>query len=328
MGKLALYSACAGIHPGKTLPVVLDVGTNNEEKLKDPLYLGLKQNRITPVEEKSFVDEFMAETQKRWPGVVVQFEDVSHPHCVKCEDKLTCTTQFSTELAFDLLADHREQYPTFNDDIQGTAAVSLAGLINAIAQSGTPLKEQRIVFFGAGSAGVGIARLIAEWFVQQGVDEQTSKDMITLVDSKGLVANNRGDKLPSHKVFFSKTSPSAPKLRTLYEVVDHYRPTCLLGLSTVKSAFNERVLKKMAELNRRPIVFALSNPLTQAECTFEEAVQWTNGNVLFASGSPFPNVTWQNRALVNNQGECASSFSSASSHSPCSQATMSTSSLV
>ena len=214
--------------------------------------------------------------------------------------------QFSTELAFDLLADHREQYPTFNDDIQGTAAVSLAGLINAIAQSGTPLKEQRIVFFGAGSAGVGIARLIAEWFVQQGVDEQTSKDMITLVDSKGLVANNRGDKLPSHKVFFSKASPNAPKLRTLYEVVDHYRPTCLLGLSTVKSAFNERVLKKMAELNKRPIVFALSNPLTQAECTFEEAVQWTNGNVLFASGSPFPNVTWQNRALVNNQGECTS----------------------
>lgn len=143
---------------------------------------------------------------------------------------------------------------------------------------------------------------IAEWFVQQGVSEQQAKDMITLVDSKGLVANNRGDKLPAHKVYFSKTSPDAPKLRSLQQVVEHYNPTCLLGLSTVRSAFDERILQHLAKTNKRPIVFALSNPLTQAECTFEQAVQWTEGRVLFASGSPFPDVHYQGKGMVNQQG--------------------------
>lgn len=143
---------------------------------------------------------------------------------------------------------------------------------------------------------------ISEWFVQQGVGEQRAKDMITLVDSKGLVANNRGDHLPAHKVYFSKTSPDAPKLRTLQQVVEHYKPTCLLGLSTVKSAFHEPILRQMAQNSPRPIIFALSNPLTQAECTFEEAIQWTDGKALFASGSPFPNVAWQGKTLTNNQG--------------------------
>jgi len=284
MGKLSLYTACAGINPAQTLPVVLDVGTNNAEKLRDPLYIGLRQNRITAEEEKEFVVEFMQATQKRWPGMVVQFED------------------FSTELAFDLLDAHRNDYPTFNDDIQGTAAVSLAGFINAISESQIPLKDHNIVFFGAGSAAVGIAKLISEYFIQQGIPEETAKNMITLVDSKGLVANNRGDNLPAHKVYFSKENSSAPKLRTLMEVVEHYKPTALLGLSTVHASFTEAILRKMAQNSPRPIVFALSNPLTKAECTLEEAIQWTDGKVLFASGSPFPTVVYHDQPYINNQG--------------------------
>lgn len=143
---------------------------------------------------------------------------------------------------------------------------------------------------------------ISEYFVQQGIPEETAKNMITLVDSKGLVANNRGDRLPAHKVYFSKESPSAPKLRTLIEVVEHYKPTALLGLSTVHASFNEPILRKMAENCPRPIVFALSNPLTQAECTFEQAIQWTDGKALFASGSPFPSVVYHDKIFVNNQG--------------------------
>ncbi|CAD6574434.1 MAG: hypothetical protein CYPHOPRED_005422 [Cyphobasidiales sp. Tagirdzhanova-0007] len=284
MGKLSLYTACAGIKPSQTLPVILDVGTNNVEKLKDPLYLGLRQNRVKAVEEKEFISEFMAATRKRWPGIVVQFED------------------FSTELAFELLEQHRHDYPTFNDDIQGTAAVCLAGLINAVSVSRLPLKNHKIVFFGAGSAGVGIARLICNYFIQQGIPEQTAKDMITLVDSKGLVANNRGDRLPEHKIYFSKKSPTAPRLQTLQQVVEHYNPTCLMGLSTVRSSFTENIVRHMAKSVPRPIIFALSNPLTQAECTFEEAVKWTDGEVLFASGSPFENVIWAGKSMRNNQG--------------------------
>lgn len=135
-----------------------------------------------------------------------------------------------------------------------------------------------------------------------GIPEETAKGMITLVDSKGLVADNRGDKLPSHKVYFSKTSPDTPKLKTLSAVVEHYKPTALLGLSTVKSAFEESIIRSMAKNTKRPIIFALSNPLTQAECTFEEAITWTNGEALFASGSPFPLLAWKGKHLTNNQG--------------------------
>lgn len=170
MGKLALYSACAGINPSNTLPVVIDVGTNNTHKLKDPLYMGLKQNRISAKEEKEFIAEFMVATAKRWPGMVVQFEDVRWLRVAfkartlwqEADLVFQCyATQFSTEMAFDLLDQHRGDYSAFNDDIQGTAAVSLAGFINAVRQSGTPFDQQKIVFFGAGSAAVGIAKLVS-----------------------------------------------------------------------------------------------------------------------------------------------------------------------
>lgn len=138
--------------------------------------------------------------------------------------------------------------------------------------------------------------------MSKGISEQKAKEMITLVDSKGLVANNRGDRLPAHKTYFSKSSPDTPRLQSLQQVVEHYKPTALLGLSTVKGAFDENVIRTMAGFTQRPIIFALSNPLTQAECTFEEAVQWTEGKALFASGSPFPSVTWHNKVLPNNQG--------------------------
>jgi malate dehydrogenase (oxaloacetate-decarboxylating)(NADP+) len=149
---------------------------------------------------------------------------------------------------------------------------------------------------------VGFRLQIAQYFVQQGVPEAKAKEMITLVDSKGLVADNRGDRLPQHKRYFSKADPNTPRLTNLHEVVEHYKPTALLGLSTVRAAFSEDILRSMAKQNERPIIFALSNPLTQAECTFEEAIQWTDGKALFASGSPFADVTWHGKTLINNQG--------------------------
>lgn len=148
----------------------------------------------------------------------------------------------------------------------------------------------------------GLSFQICQYFIQQGVPEQKAKEMITLVDSKGLVADNRGDNLPAHKRYFSKSSSSTPRLTNLQEVVEHYKPTALLGLSTVKSAFSEDIIRFLAKTNKRPIIFALSNPLTQAECTFEEAIQWSDGNALFASGSPFADVTWHGKTLINNQG--------------------------
>lgn len=147
-----------------------------------------------------------------------------------------------------------------------------------------------------------MVRQICEHFVSEGIPEETAKNMITLVDSKGLVADNRGDRLPSHKIYFSKTSPDTPKLKTLQQVVEHYKPTALLGLSTVKSAFEESIIRSLAKNTQRPIIFALSNPLTQAECTLEEAIQWTDGRALFASGSPFPALSWKGKEIVNNQG--------------------------
>ncbi|KAK4702833.1 malate dehydrogenase (oxaloacetate-decarboxylating)(NADP+), partial [Phenoliferia sp. Uapishka_3] len=284
MGKLSLYVAAGGVNPKATLPIVLDLGTDNERLLADPLYVGLRQRRMADAEAEEFVAVFMKEMHKNFPNIIIQFED------------------FHTTLAFPVLAKHRDVYPCFNDDIQGTGAVVLAGAIRAFALNGKALKDQKILFFGAGSSGVGVAETICRYFVLNGISEQDAKNMFWLVDSKGLVSNNRGDTLPEHKRFLARTSPNEPILKTLESVVRHVRPTALLGLSTVGGTFTKEILQFMAEINEKPIVFALSNPVAQAECTFEEAVEGTGGTVMYASGSPFDPVVYQEKLREPGQG--------------------------
>ena len=286
IGKLSLYVACAGVVPERTLPIVLDYGTNNQDNLADPFYLGLRHPRVSAQEGNAFVDEFIEAARERWPNMIIQFED------------------FNTEMAFDIL--HRWQNKTscFNDDIQGTGAVVLAGIINAIKVSGTPLEKHKFVFFGAGSAGVGVAEMMMDYFkLYANMSDENARGMFYLVDSKGLVANNRGDKsLPAHKKLLSRREPDTPRLKSLEEVVEYVKPTALLGLSTVGSTFTEPVIRKMAAFNKRPIVFPLSNPSSKSECTFKEALEWTDGRCLFASGSPFDDETYKGETYVAGQG--------------------------
>lgn len=283
-GKLALYCAAGGVQPKATLPICLDLGTDNEKHLSDPLYVGVRKRRVDDAATLEFVDRFMEEMHKNFPNMIIQFED------------------FATSKAFPILHKHRDVYPCFNDDIQGTGAVVLAGAIRAFQLTGLPLKDQRILFLGAGSSGVGVAETIAKYFQMQGMSEEEARDKFWLVDSKGLVANNRGDTLPEHKKYLSRSDASTPRLGSILEVLKHVRPTALLGLSTIGGAFTPEILSLMAEYNKRPIVFALSNPVSQAECTFEEAVENTNGSVLFASGSPFDKVEYNGKKYEPGQG--------------------------
>ncbi|GAA5895898.1 hypothetical protein JCM8208_005118 [Rhodotorula glutinis] len=283
-GKLSLYVAAGGVNPKATLPIAIDFGTDNERLLADPLYVGMRQRRLADDKCEEFMEVFMREMHKVFPNMIIQFED------------------WHTTLAFPLLHKNRDIYPCFNDDIQGTGAVVLAGAIRAFALNGVALKDQKILFFGAGGSGVGVAETIAKYFEHQGCTEQEAKDKFWLVDSKGLVAHNRGDKLPIHKQYLARAEPDAPKLRTLKEVVEHVKPTALLGLSTVGGTFTKEILNLMATYNKRPIVFALSNPVAQAECTFEEAIEGTDGRVLFAAGSPFDPVSYQGKRYEAGQG--------------------------
>ncbi|KAI8625145.1 NADP-dependent malic enzyme [Xylariaceae sp. FL1651] len=275
IGKLALYTGAAGIHPEKTLPIVLDAGTANEDNLRDPLYLGLRAKRPPPAVMQEFMDEFMEAVKEVYPDMLVQFED------------------FETEKAFNYLARYRNQYKCFNDDIQGTGAVVLAGYIGAVNLSGVPLDDQRLVFMGAGSAGVGVAKQMVEYYTRRGLSEQAAKDKFWLVDTKGLVTWDRGDKLPDHKKYFARSDNGGHQFRTLEEVIEYVRPSALVGLTATFGVFTESVVRALkasvdsSGSGRRPILFPLSNPLTKAECTFEQAVQWTDGTVIFASGSPF-----------------------------------------
>ena len=290
MGKLSLYVGAGGINPRATLPIHVDFGTDNESLLTDPLYVGLRQPRLPDAVCEEFMQEFMEAMHATFPNMIIQFED------------------FHTTLAFPLLTNHRDKFPCFNDDIQGTGAVVLAGVIRAFNLTGVPLKDQRIVFFGAGSSGVGVAETICQYFQLQGISEEDARKMFYLVDSRGLVANNRGDDLPEHKRYLARAEADAPKLKTLQEVVEFVKPTTLLGLSTVGGTFTKEILNLMAEYNKQPIVFALSNPVKQAECTFEEAVAGTHGRVLYASGSPFDPVQFESKTYEPGQGNNMVSF--------------------
>ncbi|KKK24925.1 NADP-dependent malic enzyme MaeA, partial [Aspergillus rambellii] len=244
----------------------------------DPLYMGSRRDKISPDEELEFMDELMSALTERWPGIIIQFEDFKNP--------------------FPALERYRDVYTCFNDDIQGTGAVILGGVINAVKRSGLPCKDHRAVFLGAGSAGVGVAKQIVAFFMREGMTEEEARSCFYLVDSKGLVTADRGDKLADHKVYFARTDNEAQQFKSLEEVIDHVKPTMLMGLSTLGGVFTPEILRKMADWNTHPIVFPLSNPSSKSECDYEAAVTHTDGRVLFASGSPF-----QPMSFTNSTGE-------------------------
>lgn len=286
IGKLSLYSACAGIDPARCLPITLDVGTNNEELLKDPLYIGLMQHRQRGEEYDAFIEEFVEAVQEVFPEVLIQFED------------------FATQNAVHLLEVYRDRACMFNDDIQGTAAVTLAGLFSAGRIVDLKLTDQTVLFLGAGSAATGIAHLIASAMMGQGMDEAEAMRRCWFVDSKGLVVASRRD-LAEHKLPFAHDHAFIPDLLGAVEALG---PTALVGVSAQPKTFTEPILRAMARLNDRPIVLALSNPTSKSECTAEEAYRWTDGRVVFASGSPFDPVTYQDQTFVPGQGNNAYIF--------------------
>jgi len=287
IGKLSLYVAGAGIRPSSTIPICLDLGTNNEKFLQDDFYLGLRQKRVSDDEMTEFMDEFMHEMSVTFPKLLVQFED------------------FSTNHAFTYLERYRNKYPVFNDDIQGTGAVVLSGFWNAAklsaAASGRSLMDQRILFFGAGSAGVGVAMQLMSFFTLNGLSKEEARRRIWLVDSQGLVYDSRG-RLAEHKKFFSRSDYQGPPITDLEEIITYVKPTALLGLSTISGAFTPGVIQLMAQINPKPIIFPLSNPVKLSECSFKDAVEYTNGTVLFASGSPFPEQDFGGKTLYPGQG--------------------------
>jgi malate dehydrogenase (oxaloacetate-decarboxylating)(NADP+) len=285
-GKLDLYIACAGVHPAQALPIALDVGTDNETLRQGRDYLGTRQARLTGAAYDELIEEFIESTQSVFPGVLVQFED------------------FGNANAFRLLERYRNRICTFNDDIQGTGAMGLAGLQTALRITRGALCDQRVLFFGAGEAALGIADQIVAAMIEQGLTATQARNRIALFDSKGLVAAGRTD-LSAHKQPYAFNGPPQPGLVAMIEA---WRPTALIGAVGVGGAFDEPVLRTLAAVNERPIVFALSNPTSKSECTAEQAYGWTDGRAVFASGSLFAPVPWKDRTLAPGQANNAFIF--------------------
>ena len=281
VGKLSLYSACAGVHPSYTLPITLDVGTDNTDLLDGPVYIGLRQKRVRGAEYDAFVEEFVTAVATVFPKALLQWED------------------FGNRNAFRLLQTYRSRLATFNDDIQGTAAVALAGVIAALRITGGTLADQRLLFLGAGEAGTGIADLFVAAAQAAGLPEAEAGGRCWFVDSKGLVVKSRLDGLASHKVPYAHDHPY---VASLGEAVRLLKPTALIGVSGTPQTFTREIVGQMAADTARPIVFALSNPTSKAECTAEQAYAWSDGRAIFASGSPFPEVELKGRRHVPGQG--------------------------
>ena len=285
IGKLALYSACAGIPPHQCMPVILDVGTNNKELRDDPLYLGINRLRLKGEAYNSLVDEFVNAVQKIFPKVLIQFED------------------FLTPNAYKLLHRYQHSVACFNDDIQGTSAMALSGVLASCKITGIKFSDIRIMLLGAGSAATGIADLIQAALCNTGLSKEEARDRLWLVDQYGLIVADRDD-LASHNLPYARATPQT----TLNKSIEMARPHVLIGATGAPGAFTEDVVKLMAEINKRPVIFALSNPTSKSECTAEQAYQWSDGQAVFASGSPFLPVIYGGNILSPGQGNNAYIF--------------------
>jgi malate dehydrogenase (oxaloacetate-decarboxylating)(NADP+) len=280
IGKLQLYTACAAVPPQYLLPMHIDFGTNNHELLNDPLYLGLRQPRVSTAERDEFVEEFVQAIQEVFPSCCLHFEDWAGVDAMR------------------LLARYRDRVCCYNDDIQGTAGVSLAGILSALRVTGGKLRDQRILFLGAGSAGVGIADLIASAMTLEELTLDQARARISLFDVNGLLEPSRTDLFDFQKPYAHPHKPS----RDFVAVIESLKPTAIIGVSTKGKAFTRAVVEAMARLNKRPIIFALSNPTEHAECSAEEAYRWSDGRALYAAGVPFPPVRYGGKTLMPGQG--------------------------
>jgi malate dehydrogenase (oxaloacetate-decarboxylating)(NADP+) len=280
IGKLALYTAVAGVPPELTLPIMLDVGTNNQTLLDDPLYLGLRQQRVRGDEYHAFIAEFVDAVQTLYPKCCLQWED------------------FANFNAVSILETYKDKICTYNDDIQGTAGVALAGLYAALRITGQKLTDQRFLFMGAGSAATGIAELISEAMVMEGLTIEEARGRNWLFDINGLVESTRTDLADFQKPFAHQHAPC----KSFVDAINAIKPNGIVGVSTVPKLFNQAVIEAMSKVNVQPIIFPYSNPTSRSECTAEEAYKWSNGKAIFASGSPFDPVTLGAKTFVPGQG--------------------------
>ncbi len=294
IGKLCLYTLCAGISPYNTLPITLDVGTDNQERLNDPLYLGLRQKRVRGEVYQEFIDRFVAAVQNVFPNTVLQWEDFLKGNALK------------------QLARFRDKLCTFNDDIQGTAGVVLAGLFSALRITKTPMRDQRIVFAGAGASAQGISDLLVSAMCEDGLSREEAVKRIWTVDSNGLVTKARTN-LEAFKATYARdvneiaafTCKDKSKL-TLAETIANVKPTILIGTSGTPGTFTQEIVELMTKFNDRPVVFPLSNPTSKAECTAADAINWSGGRAIVATGSPFDPVTYNGKRY--RIGQCNNAF--------------------
>jgi malate dehydrogenase (oxaloacetate-decarboxylating)(NADP+) len=279
IGKLQLYTACAGVPPQYLLPMYLDAGTNNEQYLIDPLYLGLRRVRPSTEELYSFVDEFVEAVQEVFPKCCIHFEDWTGVDAVH------------------LLQPYRDKYCVYNDDVQGTAGIVLAGMINAAKIKGTKLSDEKYLFLGAGSAGIGLADLICSAMVQEGLTLKEAQSRVYLFDIDGLLEDTRKDLVDFQKPYAHRHAPT----RDFVAAIESIRPTTIIGVSTIGGAFTQKVIETMSRINGRPVILALSNPTDHAECTPEQAYAWSNGKAIYAAGVQFPPVHFKGQTFLPGQ---------------------------